>query len=113
MRKTLEQKIEANRLEMERLQKEQDLLLAEQEEKENQARITRHSRRGDHVEKHLPELITLTERQFHTFVEKTLLTAHTRKILTELTTENTPPPASPKPEEPAAQPNTTPPAKKT
>ena len=113
MRKTLEQKIEANRLEMERLQKEQDLLLAEQEEKENQARTARHFKRGDHVEKHLPELITLTERQFYSFVEKTLLTPHTRRILDELTAENVSPPAPPKPTDVAAQPVTEPPAKKT
>jgi len=111
MRKTLEQKIEANRLEMERLQKEQNVLIAEQEEKENQARAVRHSRRGDYVEKHFPELIKLTERQFYTFVEKTLLTPHTRKILTELTAESATPPADPKPPKASAQPAVTPSAK--
>jgi hypothetical protein len=109
MRKTLEQKIEANKQEMEKLQAAQDLLIAEFEKKEEQAKLERLYKRGDHVEKHLPELIKLTEKQFYTFVEKTLLTPHTRRILDELTVVNAPPPAAPKASDSTVQP----PAKKT
>lgn len=39
-------------------------------------------------EKLLPDTIPLTEEQFQTFLEQTILTEHSRRILDELTAQN-------------------------
>ena len=39
-------------------------------------------------EKLLPDTITLTEEQFKTFLEQTVLTEHSRRILDGLTAQN-------------------------
>ena len=40
------------------------------------------------IEKLLPDTIPLTEEQFKTFVEQTIATDHSRRILDELTAQN-------------------------
>jgi len=122
MKKTLKQRIDDNLIEMEQLQKLQSDLLAQFKEQERKARTHRLCKRGGLMEKAMPELITLTDKQFDTFMEKVVLTHYGRKILAELTAENEAPAdpqdgnntaqeggtAAPKPAQTAAQVNTAP-----
>lgn len=57
----------------------------------------------------LPDAIPLTEEQFKTFLEKTITTEHSRRILDELTAQNAPTEGT----ETAAQGGNTPPTAKT
>jgi hypothetical protein len=88
MRKTLKQKNDDSILEMNELQKKHDLLLKRYNEQEQKARTHRLCKRGGYVEKHLPELIPLTDKQFYAFVEKVMQSHFARKVLAELTAEN-------------------------
>ena len=58
----------------------------------------------------MPDTITLTEEQFKTFVEQTIATEHSRRILDGLTAQNTAT-ASAQDEETAGRGNTQPAAK--
>ena len=84
MRKTLKEKIEESLLEMQEHQKRHDLLLAQYNEQEEKARTHRLCKRGGDVEKQLPELKTLTDKQFYTYVEKVMQTPFASRILAEL-----------------------------
>lgn len=90
MRKTLKQKIDESLSEITEMQKKHDALLKQFKEQEDKARTHRLCRRGGYVEKHIPELIPLTDKQFYTFVEKTMESQFSKKILAELTAENEP-----------------------
>ena len=56
--------------------------------KERKDRTNRLCKRMGFFEKLLPDTIPLTEEQFKTFLEKTVLTEHSRRILDGLTTQN-------------------------
>ena len=98
-------------------------LLGRQRSKEDKARTNRLCRRGGLVEKLLPGLAVITDKQFDAFLEKTLLTGDAEKILAAMlptpsaeTTDGTDTPqggesAANEPTETAAQGNT-PPAQK-
>lgn len=88
MRKTLKQKIDESLLEIQEAQKRHDLLMEQYTAQEEKARTHRLCKRGGYVEKYLPELITLTDKQFYTYVEKAMLSNFSRRILAELNTEN-------------------------
>ncbi len=62
------------------------------------------------IEKLLPDTIPLTEEQFKTFVEQTIATDHSRRILDELTAQNAAT-APAQGEEPSGRDNTQPAAK--
>lgn len=76
--------------------------MAKFNEQEQKAKNERIYKRGNLVEKLLPELIPLTQNQFDTFVEKVLLTNYTRRIIKELISENEIP-ADPKTDTDTAQ----------
>lgn len=103
MKKTLSQKIEDGLQEMAELKKRQDALLAQFNEQERKARTHRLCKRGGLVEKLLPELITLTDKQFDTFVEKALLTEYTRRIIKDLSAEPVPTISAPQAKEETPQ----------
>jgi len=63
-------------------------LIQEQKIQERKDRTKRLCRRMGLFESLLPESIPLTEEQFKTFLEKTILSEYSRKILSTLTTEN-------------------------
>ena len=88
-RKTLDERIEAAKKEAEQKQIRLNELLAQQKAEERKARTHRLCKRGGQVESLLPGLAKLTEEQFHIFVEKTLLTPHTKRILDELLPNDT------------------------
>ena len=101
-KKPLAQRISENAQKRTQLQAEHDSLMAEQKEAERKARDQRLFKRGGLVEKHLPDLINLTEEQFSIFIEKVLLTPHTSRIIAGFKAEN-----EPLPTEPTAEPKTT------
>ncbi|MCL2253610.1 MAG: DUF3847 domain-containing protein [Lachnospiraceae bacterium] len=83
-RKTINEKIEAAKIEKQQAEARIKKLLQEQKSQERKDRNHRLCRRGGKLEKLFPELALLTEEQFETFVEKCLRTNHTRRILAEL-----------------------------
>ena len=80
-RKTLNEQIAAAREEMAQKEARVKELLQRQKEETRKARTHRLCKRGGQVEKLLPGLAELTEEQFETFVQKTLLTGFAEKIL--------------------------------
>ena len=63
-------------------------LIQEQEEQERKDRTNRLCKHMGFIEKLLPDTIPLTEEQFKTFVEQTIATDHSRRILNGLTAQN-------------------------
>jgi predicted nuclease with TOPRIM domain len=122
MRKTLKQKIDESLLEMNELQKKHDELLAKYNAEEQKKRTHRLCKRGGYVEKYLPEIIGLTDKQFYSYVEKVMLTDDARFILMAISEEPETPTVPPtdvataqggenaalKPSEPTAQANPAP-----
>ena len=96
-------KIEAQLAELEK-QRKQEVKKAREEERK--ATNKRHCKRGTVMEKALPDLITITDEQFNTFVEKTLATNHSRNALAELMKQNeaTPPTENKEQAQPKPQP---------
>ena len=113
MAKTRVEKIDGIDEEIARLRKRQTLLRQQQNRQDRKDRAHRLCRRGGLVEKFLPDLARLTDEQFDTFVEKVLLTSHTRRVLAELAPPLPEPTAEQKPVDTAAQPNTSPAPKPT
>jgi hypothetical protein len=90
MSKTRLEKIAGIEEEIEHLKTRQKQLKQEYNAQERKARNHRLCKRGGIVEKHLPELITLTDDQFNVFVEKALLTGYVEKILKGLAAQAAP-----------------------
>ena len=88
-RKNLDERIAAAKEEAEKKQVRLKLLMQQQKKEERKARNHRLCERGGKVESLLPGLAKLTDEQFHIFVEKTLLTPHTKRILDELFPDKT------------------------
>ena len=63
-------------------------LIQEQKEQERKDRTNRLCKRIGFIEKLLPDIIPLTEEQFQTFLEQTIATDHSRRILDGLTVQN-------------------------
>ena len=63
-------------------------MIQEQKEQERKDRTNRLCKRMGFIEKLLPDTIPLTEEQFKTFVEQTIATDHSRRILDGLTAQN-------------------------
>lgn len=111
MAKTKTEKITSIEEEIRQLENKRRQLVQEQKTQERKDRTKRLCRRMGLFESLLPDTIPLTEEQFKTFLEKTVMTEHSRRILDELTAQNAAT-AAVKGAEPAAQANT-PPATKT
>lgn len=84
MAKSKLEKITSIEEEIRQLNAKKSKLKQEHNAQERKARNHRLCQRGGLVEKLLPELIALTDEQFETFVGKTLLADHTKRILTEI-----------------------------
>lgn len=110
MAKTKIEKIASIEEEIRQLENKKKRLIQEQKEQERKDRTNRLCKRMGHIEKLLPDIILLTEEQFQTFLEQTMLTDHSRRILDSLTAH----PATTAPAqgaEPAGRGNTQPAAK--
>jgi hypothetical protein len=62
--------------------------MQQQKEKERKDRTKRLCKRAGLLESLLPDTISLTDEQFKTFLEKTVTTEHSRRILDRLTAQN-------------------------
>ena len=100
-RKTLDERIEAARVEKQQAEARIKGLLNQQKTQERKDRNHRLCKRGGQVEKLLPGLAELTEEQFETFVQKTLLTGFAEKVLRGLSSEETADDTASKPTETA------------
>jgi hypothetical protein len=94
MAKTKTDKITGIEKQIEQLENERKKLLQEQKEQERKDRTKRLCKRGGLLESMLPDTVPLTDEQFKTFMEKTMLTDFTRRILDGLTAQGTTPPAA-------------------
>ena len=88
MAKTKIEKIASIEEEIKQLENKKKRLIQEQKEQERKDRTNRLCKRMGLFEKLLPDTIPLTEEQFQTFLEKTVLTEHGRRILDGLTVQN-------------------------
>ena len=103
-RKTVAEQIALAKEDIKQGENKLKLLLQREKEQECKARNHRLCSRGGYLESKLPETITLMDEQYYTFLEKTLLTDHARRILSGLTRNNAAAP-TPKPAEAQTQPN--------
>ena len=88
MAKTKAEKIAGIDEEIRQLTNKKKRLIQEQKEQERKDRTNRLCKRMGFIEKLLPDTIPLTEEQFKTFVEQTIATEHSRRVLDELTAQN-------------------------
>lgn len=96
MAKTKAEKIAAIELQMTQLENQRKKLIQEKRQQDRNDRTKRLCKRMGLFEKMLPESISLTDEQFHIFLEKTVATEHSRRILDRLTPQpSAPPHASP------------------
>ncbi|ENY8964299.1 DUF3847 domain-containing protein [Clostridioides difficile] len=110
MAKTKTEKITSIEEEIRQLENKRRQLVQEQKAQERKDRTKRLCRRMGLFESLVPDTIPLTEEQFKTFLEKTVTTEQSRRILDELTAQNAARAAA-QGTEPAAQGNTLPAAK--
>lgn len=110
MAKTKTEKITSIEEEIRQLENRRRQLVQEQKAQERKDRTKRLCRRMGLFESLVPDTIPLTEEQFKTFLEKTVATEQSRRILDELTVQNAAK-AAVQGAEPAAQGNTPPAAK--
>ena len=88
MAKTKAEKITSIEEEIRQLENKKKRLIQEQKEQERKDRTNRLCKRMGLFEKLLPDTIPLTEEQFKTFLEETVLTEHSRCVLDGLTAQN-------------------------
>ena len=110
MAKTKTEKIESITTEIQQLENQRKKLIQQEKEQERKDRTRRLCKRAGLLESLLPDTIPLTDEQFKTFLEKTLLTDFTRRTLGNITTQAAAT-AAPQSAGSAAQGNTVPAAK--
>jgi hypothetical protein len=98
MRKTTTDKILATEKEIEELISYKKELLAKHKEEERKARTKRLCDRAGYLESILPDTVTLTNEQFQSFLNKTLLTDYARKAFNSITAAQAKPAAEEKTE---------------
>ena len=92
MAKTKAEKIAAIELQMTQLENQRKKLIQEKKQQDRKDRTKRLCKRMGLFESMLPESISLTDEQFHIFLEKTVATEHSRHILDGLTAQPSAPP---------------------
>ena len=88
MAKTKIERIASIEEEIRQLENKKKRLIQEQKEQERKDRTNRLCKRMGLFEKLLPDTIPLTEEQFQAFLEQTVLTEHSCRILDGLTAKN-------------------------
>ena len=94
MAKTRTEKIDSLQTEIAQLESRRKRLIQEQKQQDRKDRTKRLCRRMGFFESLLPDTITLTEDHFKTFLEKTITTDQSRRILDGLTAQPITPPAA-------------------
>jgi hypothetical protein len=84
-RKTLNEQITAAQEEIRQREARLKELLQKHKEQERKERTHRLCERGGYLESIIPETVTLTAEQFKSFLDKTLLTDHAKRILNSVT----------------------------
>jgi len=84
MARTTLEKIERNRAEQEQLKKQERELLKKHKKQERDARTKRLCTRHGMLEKHMPDLIKLTDREFETFITRAINTTYGREALAKI-----------------------------
>ena len=84
-RKTLNEQIAAAQEEIRQREARLKEMMQKQKEQDRKARNHRLCERGGYLESIMPDTIPLTAEQFKTFLDKTLLTDHARRILNNVT----------------------------
>ena len=88
MAKTRAERIESIQIEIAQLENQRKRLVQQQKEQERKDRTRRLCQRMGFFESMLPGTITLSDEHFKSFLEKTILTDHSRRILDGLTARN-------------------------
>jgi hypothetical protein len=81
MAKSRLEKIEDIKTEIAQLENQRKRLLQAEKEQERKDRTRRLCKRAGLMESLLPDTITLTEEHFKIFLEKTIITEHSRRVL--------------------------------
>ena len=107
MPKTTAEKIALKREQIRQFQNEEKQLIQKQKKEERAARTRRFCSRHGLLEKFMPDLATITDEQYETFIKKGINTSYGQKILAEIvgSTETT---KSPQTTETAGQSTATP-----
>ena len=84
MTKTTMEKIERNRAEQDKLKKKEKELIKQHKKAERDARTKRFCIRHGMMEKHMPDLIKLTDREFETFIARAINTTYGRETLAKI-----------------------------
>lgn len=85
MTKTKTEKIADIQTQIEQLKNQEKRLIQQQKEQERKDRTKRLCKRAGLLESLIPDTISLTDEQFKIFLEKTVTTEHSRRILEGLT----------------------------
>ena len=88
MSKTRTERIESLELEMQQIINKRKKLIQLEKEKDRRERTRRLCKRMGLFESMLPDTIPLSEELFKTFLEKTILTDQSRRLLDKLTAQN-------------------------
>jgi len=88
MAKTKQEKISDLQEQIAQLENQRKRLIQQEKEQERKDRTKRLCKRAGLLESLLPDTIPLTDEQFKIFLEKTMLTDFTRRILTEIQSEH-------------------------
>jgi len=107
MAKNNMEKIEKIRTQMKQLMKQEKELLKKHKEEERKARTNRFCKRHGMMEKHMPDLITLTEEQFESFITRAINTSYGRDTLAKIIGRPLTLPTPAVPQKPAEQKATT------
>ena len=90
MSKTKWEKIESIQEEIKQLENQRKRLMQQQKEQDRKDRTRRLCKRAGLMESLLPDTITLSDDLFKTFLEQTLLSENSRKLLVGLNTQHDP-----------------------
>lgn len=85
MAKTKTEKIADIQAQIEQLKNQEKRLIQQQKEQERKDRTKRLCKRAGLLESLIPDTISLTDEQFKIFLEQTVATEHSRRILDALT----------------------------
>ena len=83
-KRTIDERLEARREEKRQLEAKIQELLQEQRTHKKKERNHRIFKRGGYIEKYIPEIVSLSDEQFYTFVEKCLQSNFAKRTLSDL-----------------------------
>ena len=79
MQSKTEKRIENVKEEIAKLNNKKNVLIQKHKAEERRARTHRLCKRGGYMESKIPELLTMTDEEFHSFVDNILIPQHSNK----------------------------------